>query len=369
MKEWINAHKQEQLELLKELASIPAPSHHEELRAKFICDYLNNLGYKVFIDEALNVVLPLNIDEKNDIHLFEAHIDTVFPDLEPLKVTQKDNILFAPGIGDDTANVVAILMALKYIKEKNLTPKEPVMFVLNSCEEGLGNLKGTKQIFKTYEGRIKDFISFDGIYGHGYVNEAVGSHRYKIICKTIGGHSYLNFGNPNAIAHMAKLVEILDKQEVAETATYNFGVINGGTSVNTIAQNVEMLYEYRSPSQKALEKMENNLNNALKQVNCKDATFELEVVGKRPGNGDVDEKAEEELIKLCDKAVTEVIGKSCLKYRSSSTDANIPLSMGIPATTFGLYLGDGEHTREEWLDVTTLPIGLEIGLKIILNYF
>lgn len=374
MKTWIDAHIDEQLKLLKDLASIPAPSHREEKRVKFITEWLSNIGVKSIVDEAQNVIVPFNIENRNDITVFAAHTDVVFPDYDTnLPVKQDGDILYGPGVGDDTANVVALLMMIKYIKENNLKNANPVMVVLNSCEEGLGNLKGTKQLFKDYSGRIKEYVSFDGYYNGGIVDTAVGSERYKVTCKTIGGHSYLNFGNPNAIAYMSKLINKLDEQEVPKIndvkTTYNFGVINGGTSVNTIAQDVSMLYEYRSASQKAIEIMSNNFEKAINETKCKEASFEIEVVGKRPGNGAIDCAKEDALVNKCFEAIAKVTGDKVLKRRASSTDSNIPLSLGIPAVTFGLVLGDGEHTREEWIKVSSLAVGLEIGLNLFLTYF
>jgi len=368
---WCEAHKAEQLALLKELAAIPAPSHHEEKRVEFIKAWLEKNGAKnVTVDAALNVLLPFG-DCSKPCTVYAAHTDVVFPDTTPLPVREEGDTLHAPGIGDDTANVVALMMIAKYLFEHGCAPKEPVLFVFNSCEEGLGNLKGTRQLFADRPGLIKEFISFDGLY-EKVVDRAVGSERWRITVTTCGGHSYGAFGNPNAIAYLAKLIGKLDVQPVPKVegrkTTFNFGTISGGTSVNTIAQSAEMLYEYRSDEKACLDQMRAQLNAALDECRCDKADYAVECVGERPCGGNVDPAAEETLLNRCQDAVEAVTGTRPGR-RSSSTDANIPLSLGVPATTFGLYIGQGAHTREEWLTTSTIYTGLKIGMLTVLPHF
>ena len=249
------------------------------------------------------------------------------------------DIMYAPGVGDDTANVLGILTSIKYILEHGLQPKEPVLLVLNSCEEGLGNLDGSRQIMKDFAGRVKELVSFDGGFRGGMCVRAVGSERWKITCKTAGGHSYGAFGNPNAIHHLAKLICRFYEQPMPEwedhKTTYNVGVISGGTSVNTIAQDAQMLYEYRSNDRKALQFMHDQFFRIMEEAKGPDAAFDVELI----------------------------------KRRSGSTDANIPLATGVPATTFGLYIGGKAHTREEWLNIESLRTGLPIALNLITSHF
>lgn len=368
---WCEAHADEQLALLKELAAIPSPSHHEEKRAVFIKNWLERNGAKgVTIDSALNVILPFG-DVSKPAAVYSAHIDVVFPDTTPLPVREENGILYAPGIGDDTANVVALMLIAKYLLETSPRPKEPVLLVFNSCEEGLGNLKGTRRLFSDREGLIRQFVSFDGHYGE-IVDRAVGSERWRVKVTTCGGHSYGAFGNPNAIAYLAKLIGRLDAQPVPKMegrkTTYNFGTIAGGTSVNTIAQDAKMLYEYRSDERSHLEQMRNQFQDAVKACRCPEAQFELELVGERPCGSAKDPTAEERLLNHCSAAVSAVVGKAPERC-ASSTDANIPLSLGVPAVTFGLYLGEKAHTREEFLQVASLQPGLKIGLSLVSEHF
>ena len=370
--QWAEDHKDEQLDLLKTLAAIPAPSHQEEQRVAFITDWLNTLGVKeVIVDDALNVKVPFNCEGRDDITVYMAHTDLVFPDLTPLPVREEDGKLCAPGVGDDTANVVALMMCVKYLITEGCTAKEPVLVVFNSCEEGLGNLKGVRQIAADYEGRIKELISFDGGYKRICVR-AVGSERWNVKTTTIGGHSFGAFGNPNAIAHLAGLITKLYQQEIPQVegrkTTYNVGTIHGGTSVNTIAQDVEMLYEYRSDDKDCLDQMRQQFFDLVDAARCDDAAFELELVGERPCGSNVPEDAHKALIERCSNAIIAV-GEPAPALGSSSTDANIPLSLGIPAVTFGLYSGGKAHTREEYLKIETLVVGQKISLLLLTSHF
>ena len=373
METWINAHFPEHLTLLKTLAAIPAPSHQEDQRVAFIKDYLEKAGARgVYVDEAKNVLLPMGCEGRDDITVYMAHTDVVFPDLTPLPVSETEGRLCAPGVGDDTANVVAILTIIRYILDKKLTPKVPVLFVLNSCEEGLGNLKGVRQLMKDYAGRIKEVISFDGTMAGGLVTRAVGSERWRVKATTIGGHSFGAFGNPNAIHRLALLIERLYRQDLPDwedqKTTYNVGTISGGTTVNSIAQEAEMLYEYRSDDEKALSMMRQQFQLLLAEQTGAEVTFETELIGERPCGGKVDPSAQKQLWDRCGAALSAALGHPA-PHRSSSTDANIPLSLGVPAVTFGLYNGDGEHTREEWLEIASLLPGLKLGFGLVLTHF
>ena len=144
---WIGAHEKEHLELLLTMARIPAPSNQEEKRAEFICNWLQaNGGQDAYIDEALNVILPLGVTESNPLAVFAAHSDIVFPDTEPLPLRIENGRIHCPGVGDDTASMAALLMMAKYLLETGVQPREyGILIVLDSGEEGLGNLKGIRQ--------------------------------------------------------------------------------------------------------------------------------------------------------------------------------------------------------------------------------
>ncbi len=365
--------KQETITLIEELCGIPAPSNHEEKRAQFCKKWLEDCGAEgVVIDSALNVLYPLGCENKDDIVLFSAHTDTVFPDLEPMPFKNDGEYLYSPGVGDDTACLAIMMIVVKYIIKYGLKPKCGILFAANSGEEGLGNLKGIRQIMKDYSGRISEAYTFDGQYNE-LVNKCVGSHRYEITFETEGGHSFRDFGNRNAIFAMSELVHSLYKCEVPvcgdSITTYNAGVVEGGTSVNTIAQNAKLLYEYRSDSYECLEKMRVFFENEISKAKySKNAEIKVNTVGERPCSGDVDSeklaKISEKCIKICEKHS----GIKCLAG-SGSTDCNIPMSLGVPAVCVGLYLGGGEHTREEKVEISSIPVGIKIAAELILEYF
>lgn len=363
---WCKAHEEEQLALLKTLAAIPSPSHHEEQRAQFILNWLQQRGAQdARIDEAKNVVLPFGCEGRSGIQVYLAHTDVVFPDMTPLPVREEDGRLYAPGVGDDTANVCALMLCAEFLLEHRSRISDPLLLVFNSCEEGLGNLKGVRQIAADYEGRIASMISFDGSY-NSLVDRAVGSERWEITAKTCGGHSYGAFGNPNAIVCLAHLVTRLSAQTVPQGAktTYNVGTIEGGTSVNTIAQHARMTFEYRSDDAGCLQIMRSQFDSLLEEARSLPAEFSVTLLGERPCGSAVPADAQERLLARCGSAIASVTGNSPSR-RASSTDANIPLSRGIPATTFGLYIGARSHTREEYIEIPSLQVGLEIGLTLM----
>ncbi|MBR4743644.1 MAG: M20/M25/M40 family metallo-hydrolase [Oscillospiraceae bacterium] len=358
----------EHVELLKSFAAIPAPSGQEDLRAQFIMVRLSEMGVDdAYIDSAKNVIVPMGAGE-GGVTVFSAHTDVVFPDTDILPVFEKDGWLHAPGVGDDTANAAALLTIIRYIKENGLEPRAPLMFVFDSCEEGLGNLKGVRTLMSDHAGRIKELVSFDCNFEEGIVTGAVGSERWRLTAKTRGGHSFNDFGTPSAIHRIAELVSALYKQEIPDVpgarTTYNAGVITGGTSINTIAESAELLYEYRSDDRRALAAMREGLMTLVSAADCPEARLTAELIGERPCMGEVDPAAMDELIERCSRSIERVLGKKPAR-RAASTDANIPLSMGVPAVTFGLFNGCGEHTREEKLEISSLKKGLEIALRLV----
>lgn len=361
VEEFVRKNQDEAVELLQTLGRIPSPSHHEEKRAEFIKAWFedNGLG-EVWIDGAKNVLCKLKCDTYEDITVFAAHTDIVFPDTEPLMMKRDGNILRAPGIGDDTANLVHLMLGARYLSENRDQLKTGVMIVANSCEEGLGNLDGTKELFNCYGDRIKRFYSFDG-YLSQCTSVPVGSHRYRIKVFAEGGHSYLNFGNPNAIKYAADLIEELYKVTPPQEAytTYNVGTIEGGTTVNSIAQETVLLYEYRSSSEHCLSVMKKTLEDIVHSFRAKGIRIEVEILGIRPGLGPVDKAALRAWTDSNIKLIKEFYDGE-IDEGPYSTDSNIPLSLGIFGNTIGTIAGAKAHTREEWVDLASVPTGMKI---------
>ncbi|MDO5550729.1 MAG: M20/M25/M40 family metallo-hydrolase [Lachnospiraceae bacterium] len=367
---FVEEHKEETIELLKKWASIPAPSHQEEQKALAVRDWLRDQGAgTAFIDKAGNVVFEMGCQDAQKVLLFMAHLDVVFPDTEPFVIREEDGKLLAPGIGDDTANLVQLMMAVKYILTRGLQPPKGLglVFAANTCEEGLGNLKGSRYLCTKWGSRIAAFLSLDGYTGW-IVTKAVGSQRYKITVRTEGGHSYSAFGNPNAIHILSGIIQQLYSVRLPKEAktTYNVGTIEGGTTINSIAQKASMTYEFRSESHECLHKMEEFLNSVIQSVRKAGWDVELTTLGIRPCNQGVDETRLGAL-SLCCQKVLERYETAAPKTKASSTDANIPLSMGIPACTVGCVKGGGAHTREEWIWIDSMVPGQKAALGMILS--
>ena len=364
----IEEHADQAQKLLMDLAQIPAPSNHEQARASFCLDWLHNMGAEgAYIDDALNVIYPIGDDGQNDLMVFMAHSDVVFPDTTPLPLKIENGRIFCPGVGDDTANAVALLTAAGYIARRNLKPAGcGVLLVINSGEEGLGNLKGSRKIMEDFGSRVKEFITFDG-NANVVVTKAVGSWRYRITVKTEGGHSYARFGAPNAIAQLAALVTRLYQVQVPPIGrtTYNVGTISGGTSVNTIAQEASMLYEFRSDEREGLAFMQAEFDRIVEEFRDSGVQIETQVVGDRPCGLEVDNSA---LAQRAAQSVQKHYDR-LPQFGCGSTDANVPLSMGIPAICAGCVLGAGAHTREEYVEIDSLLPGLKVAAELILYHF
>lgn len=365
---YMDDHAAEAQQLLMDLAQIPAPSNHEERRAEFCLNWLRSRGAEgAYIDEALNVIYPIGDTGENDLMVFMAHSDVVFPDTAPLPLRVENGRICCPGVGDDTANAVALLTAAGYIAEHKLSPKNcGVLLVINSGEEGLGNLKGSRKILEDFGHRVKEFVTFDG-NANAVVTRAVGSRRYRVTVKTEGGHSYARFGAPNAIAQLSGLIARLYEVKVPDIGrtTYNVGSISGGTSVNTIAQSAEMLFEFRSDEREGLAIMQAHFDAIVEEFRASGVQIQTEVVGDRPCGLEVDNSG---LARRAAEAVRAHYGFDP-QFSCGSTDCNIPLSMGIPAICPGCVLGAGAHTREEYVEIDSLRPGLKVAAQLILHHF
>ncbi len=396
--------EEEALALLRTLTMIPAYSGEEQKRAEYIKKRLSSLGAKPVIDEAGNVICMIEGENKDEMIAFAAHTDTVFETSIPREIRIEDREdgerWYCPGIGDDTANLVNMLMGLKYVLSTGVKPKYTLLFAADSCEEGLGNCKGIRKVFETYGDRIKEFYTFD-LYLGQVVSGAVGSHRYKISIDSEGGHSYLAFGKPNPILLLSQLIQKLAEIPLPKEGktTHNFGMISGGTSVNTIPQHAEVLYEFRSESQSNLEQMETEFFRVIHEVQKSgvytkgEAALLVDTVGIRPGSafsaadicvqnnialeGVTSEEMlqtmlpAEMILKKMTQQNMEVMKhwyKDEIKTEACSTDANIPLSMKIPANMIGTVAGGGAHTLEEWIEPASMKTGLCIVLDILSRY-
>ena len=279
--------------------------------------------------------------------------------------------MLCPGVGDDTANLAVLLMAARFLLEQGVSPQRGLVIAANSGEEGLGNLKGCRRLMEDYQGRVARLISFDGYYGRLW-NKAVGSARYRVTVRTAGGHSFRDFGTPNAIALISELVgELYAIQPhwgpAGTVTTYNVGTIQGGTSVNTVAQEASMLYEYRSDEAAGLRGMEQAFSAVVEGFRARGIKIQVTELGIRPCGEGLDPAAQQALSAWSETLLREHTGGDVI-VEPASTDCNIPLSLGIPAVSFGVCDGGGAHTREEWIETASLETGLRIALDTLLHF-
>lgn len=378
-------------ELLRALAVIPAPSGDERRRSAFCLKWLQAHGVTdAYMDEAGNVRIPFG-DQSGALDVFAAHSDVVFPDTEELPYREDASFIHCPGIGDNTAHVTALMQYASEIARSGARVKDGgLLFVINVGEEGLGNLKGSKALVRELGCRIRSFVTFDSVTAE-VVTRAVGSVRWRVTVRTPGGHSFRDFGTPNAIGCLAELIGRLS-EALSETAariragvsaqeeagngvtspttpqmTWNVGTIEGGTSVNTIAQEASMLFECRADSQEALTSLRETFDEtcaSFRTASGGDVSLSTEIIGERPSASGADPDAVEAMAQRAESVIRAYYQEEPFRT-SGSTDANSALARGIPSICFGLCRGEGAHTREEKLRIDSLAPGLRAGWAFI----
>jgi len=350
------------------ICEIPAPSFDERERAEYIARRMQDLGLSdVTIDPVNNVIGRYPGAVSKARLAVCAHIDTVFPRTVEISVQRGPDRLAAPGIGDNAASVGAMLHLAAAWRAADYQPPFDVLFVGNSCEEGLGDLKGIKGFLDEYAPRedvdLAAIICLDGHLGE-ITNAGIGSRRLKVTARAKGGHSWADFGSPSAVHALGACIEGIARLPVPKEprTTYNVGVVAGGTSVNTIAEEAWMLIDMRSVAPEPLRQLEAQVREII-AARCREfgAVPEIEVVGDRPVGRIPDSHP---LVQLA-QAAGRRLGLE-LPTRAASTDANVPLSRNIPAITVGLYAGEGAHRESEFIVPSSLRVGLPLGLLILL---
>lgn len=358
----------EVLALTEALAQIPAPSGGEGARADFCRRWLIENGIPAEIDSVGNVIAELGSKDAPTV-LFLAHTDIVFDASAPLVLRREKEKLFCPGIWDDTVHVAFLLLCARHMAGKTLPDGLRFVFAADTGEEGQGNLRGCRALMERYGSSLREVIAFDS--GLQTVDTgAVGSSRYRITAEGKGGHSFRDFGAENAIAVLASLITRLDGQPLPEQGitTYNFGQIEGGTTVNSIAQRASLLYEYRADRMANLAFMKRNFEQAVSELRSHmDGDLTVEPLGERPCTGEIDETAQEALIRRVGTAFLAA-GLPEPARSLASTDCNLPLSMGIPAVCIGLANGGGAHSTEEYLLPDSIPAGIAVIEHLLASY-
>ena len=363
---------------LIELTEIEAPPFKEMKRAEEFAERLRLAGLEnVWIDSIGNVLgfLKGSIGDKNIA--LDAHIDTVFPEGTDVKVRVKNDTLFAPGVADDTRGLAMILTIAESIKKQNIEPINNIIFIGTVGEEGLGDLRGVRYLFKNNNPKIDTWIAIDGGSIGRVNNQALGSYRYEVIFEGPGGHSWLAFGLVNP--HHALGSGIRDFVQKADIYTstgpktsYNVGIISGGTSINSIPFKSSMQIDIRSIEPNRLDDMEEILFNSMQKATNEqneikrsgpDLRLVINKIGNRP-SGKVDES-----VPLIQRtiAATQHMGVEP-RLTIGSTNSNIPISLGVPAVTIGRG-GDGgkAHSLDEWWINKDGYKSIQLALLILLS--
>jgi len=379
---WLRAQEPQLAQWQMEMARVPAPPFGESARGVWLAERFREVGLDdVRIDDVGNVfgVHPELTDARvgQRYVALSAHIDTVFPANTPLNIRQQGSRLYGPGVSDNGAGVAAMLAIAALLHAVRVWHALPFVFIGNVGEEGEGDLRGMRHIFSTP--RWKDSIAYsvvlDGAGADTIVAEALGSRRFEVIVRGPGGHSWSDFGAPNPIAILARAIDVFTASPVPTSpkTTFNIGVIRGGTSVNSIPESASMKVDIRSTSMAEMERLEQMLRLALNRA-VEDAAMAAEMKSatqKRPavscevvpiGNRPAGELATTARILHVIRAVDAQLNNAAQVQRAS-TDANIPLSLGLEAIAIGGGgTGGGAHTLQEWFDSN----GRELGLKRIL---
>jgi acetylornithine deacetylase/succinyl-diaminopimelate desuccinylase-like protein len=356
------------------VCEIASPPFHEQQRGLELKRLFEQLHLSdVHIDEAGNVMGTRAGASARPNVVLAAHLDTVFPEGTNVKVTREGNVLKGPGIGDDCRGLAVMLGLIRALNEAEVKTPGTITFVADVGEEGLGDLRGMKQLFGDYKGKIDDFISVDGL-GTGITNIGVGSYRYKVTFSGPGGHSYGAFGMANPIQAMGRAIAKIDAFEVPSQpkTTFNVGRVGGGTSVNAIPFEAWMEVDMRSADVKSLEGLHDKFKNAMQEAVAEEnarwknrgaVSVSPELVGLRPAGNTPESSA----------IVQTAIGVSKslnlpVHLGEGSTDSNVPMNLGIPAITIGGGgSGAGAHSLNETYDTTDSWKGTQRALLLVLS--
>lgn len=356
------------------LTEIPAPPFKEQQRAEDFMRRLQELGLEeVQMDPEGNVFGLRRGTGKGPTIFVSAHLDTVFPEGTDTTVYQKDGVMYAPGIGDDTRGLAELLAVVRALNESGIQTSGDILFGGTVGEEGAGDLRGVKAFFN---GRsdIDAFVSMDG-EGYDHITYlATGSFRYTITYKGPGGHSFGAFGTPSATHALGRAIAAIADLETPSQpkTTFSIGQVSGGTSVNAIAQEASMAVDLRSNDKEELAKLESRFLEIVKKVkddeNRRWGDDRLEVEINRFGNrAPASQPADAPIVQIACAAVKSIGGQPKLG-EPSSTDSNYPMSLGIPAVTIGLG-GDfgGAHTLEEWHNPKNGHLGIQKSFMTVLG--
>lgn len=365
---WIRDHDDQTLETQIELSEIPAPPFAEEARGERMAQLLREAGLEeVWTDEVGNVIADRRGSDSSPPLIVSAHLDTVFPEGTDVSVTRDGAFIRGPGISDDARGLAALVTLARAVQATGVTTSPPLRFVATVGEEGAGDLRGVKHLFgHALEGRVATgFISLDGAGLDRIVNEGLGSRRYRVTISGPGGHSWVDWGASNPVHALTRLGASLTKVplSVEPKATLTIARIGGGKSINAIPQSAWLEIDTRCPANRHLDDLEARIREEVATIGRRqpELVTRVDVIGERPGG---ETPSDEPLVQAALEA-TRRIGRTP-SLAISSTDSNIPMSMGVPAVTMGCGGEAGmAHTTEEWYRNVRGPDGVVRALYTI----
>jgi len=355
------------LDLAIQFQQIPSPTFKEAQRATVIHDlFLEETLDNVEIDTIGNVYGRFPGGGTKRPLVVTAHSDTVFPTGTNLAVTREHKVIHGPGIGDNSLGVAGLFGLLWYLRENHINLPGDLWLVANVCEEGLGDLKGMRAVVDRFDEVPLAYIVVEGMALGQVYHRGLGVQRYRITASTEGGHSWVDYGIPSAIHDLAELVTRLTAIEIPQEprTSLNVGVIAGGTSVNTIAAEASLELDLRSVEPETLLNLAGRVETLVAGSNRPNMVFQAEIIGQRPA-GAISKK--HPLVKLA----SEVLKNQGLSPRLNigSTDANIPLSRGLPSVCIGLTKGSGAHTVKEKIQTQPLETGMAQLVELVTEAF
>ena len=341
-------------ELATMICRVPAPTGNEEERAAFVATLLEERGYLAEIDEIGNVYARRG-NRGGPAMMLLAHTDTVFPAGTRLNVVRVRDELHGPAIGDNSLGVAAIISALQILDKLEIETESDIIAVANVGEEGLGNLRGARAAVERYQNELGAVIAVEGHNLGRITHVAVGSKRWRVTVRGPGGHSWGAFGQPSAIHGLGRIIAAIAELEVPSDprTTFNVGIIDGGTSINTIAPAASALIDMRSVDAAALDALATRVGRIIESSAGDGLTADVETLGERPAGA---RDKHDPFIRAASDALTW-LGMDTV-YDASSTDANIPIELNIPSLCIGITHGGRGHTVEEYIALPPVELGL-----------
>ena len=354
------------LALSIEIQQIAAPTFEEKVRAAHVQTLFDTVGLAdVEIDGIGNVYgrLAGSGSDRPPV-IISAHTDTVFPANTDLTIRREGQRIFGPGIADNSAGVASLIWLAESMKAHDVVPPRDIWLVANVGEEGLGDLNGMRAVYKRFGKSCQYIVLEGGSFGH-LIHQGIGVHRFKVTVSANGGHSWADFGQSSAIHGMSSIIHQISQIPVPQNpkTTYNIGVVEGGTSINTIARTAFFLLDLRSIEIDSLKKLQRKVEAIFhKHHDHNGILVKWEQIGNRPA-GRLD--WEHPLVQWSAEAL-RTVGSHKVEKGASSTDANIPLADGAAAVCLGTANSGNVHRTDEYLDFTNFPKGMGQVLLVAL---